>query len=357
MRHEWTRREFLGSIAAAATAPHPQDPPRRLGLKLGFDNFSIRALGWKAPRLIEYAAELRLDTILLSDLDVYESHDDAYLRDLRRKAADLGIEIQVGTGCICPSSGMWNPKWGTPEEHLALTLRIAKALGSTVARCFLGRGEDRRTEGGIRRHIENTVRVLKAVRTRALDAGVKIAIENHAGDMQAWEVAALIEEAGPDYVGATLDSGNATWALEDPRENLEILGRYAVSTGIRDSAVWESPQGAFVQWTAIGEGQVDWKDYFRRFSELCPKTPVQLEIISGFAREFPYLRDDFWTAWPEARAREFAKFVRMAKQGTPREPFRVPAGQDRREAERAYQKAELEKSIRTCKEILGLGLK
>lgn len=357
MRSGWTRREFLGSVAAAAAATRPQDPPARLGLKLGFDNFSIRALGWKAPRLLEYAAELRLDTILLSDLDVYESHDDAYLRDLRRKAADLGIEIQVGTGCICPSSGMWNPKWGSPEEHLALTIRIAQALGSTVARCFLGRGEDRKTEGGIRRHMENTVRVFKAVRTRALDAGVKIAIENHAGDMQAREVVALIEEAGADYVGATLDSGNATWALEDPRDNLEILGRYAVSTGIRDSAVWESPQGAFVQWTAMGEGQVDWKDYFRRFAGLCPKTPVQLEIISGFAREYPYLRDDFWAAWPEARASDFAKFVRMAKRGTPREPFRVPPGQDRREAERAYQKSELEKSVRYCKEILGLGLK
>ena len=32
-------------------------------LKLGFDNYAIRALDWKAPRLIEYAASLNLDTI------------------------------------------------------------------------------------------------------------------------------------------------------------------------------------------------------------------------------------------------------------------------------------------------------
>ena len=42
-------------------------------LKLGFDNFSIRAFGWKAPQLIEYAAGLEVDTLLLSDLEVYES--------------------------------------------------------------------------------------------------------------------------------------------------------------------------------------------------------------------------------------------------------------------------------------------
>ena len=35
-----------------------------------------------------------------------------------------------------------------------------------------------------------------------MDAGLKIAIENHAGDMQARELKMLIEEAGKDFVGA-----------------------------------------------------------------------------------------------------------------------------------------------------------
>jgi hypothetical protein len=49
----------------------------RLRLKLGFDNYSIRALGWKAPRLLDYAASLGVDTVLFSDLDVYENFSDA----------------------------------------------------------------------------------------------------------------------------------------------------------------------------------------------------------------------------------------------------------------------------------------
>ena len=40
--------------------------------KLGFDNFSVRAFNWKAPQLLEYAASLDVDTLLLSDLDVYD---------------------------------------------------------------------------------------------------------------------------------------------------------------------------------------------------------------------------------------------------------------------------------------------
>ena len=68
------------------------------------------------------------------------------------------------------------------------------------------------------------MKVLKSCRSRALDAGVKVAVENHAGDMQARELVTLIEAAGKDFVGAVVDSGNATWTLEEPLGNLEILG-------------------------------------------------------------------------------------------------------------------------------------
>ena len=74
-------------------------------LKLGFDNYSIKAFGWKAPQLLEYAASLKLDTVLFSDLDVYESLSDSYLRGIKAKADGLKIEIQAGTGGICQASG------------------------------------------------------------------------------------------------------------------------------------------------------------------------------------------------------------------------------------------------------------
>src|SRR5207244_6789028 len=112
-------------------------------LKLGFDNYSVRALGWKAPQLLDYAASLRLDTILFSDLDVFESLSDAYLQEIKAKADDLGLEIQAGTGGIYKSSSFWNGKWGAPEALLRTTLRVAKILKSPVARCYLGWVGDR----------------------------------------------------------------------------------------------------------------------------------------------------------------------------------------------------------------------
>ena len=195
------------------------------------------------------------------------------------------------------------------------------------------------------------MKVCKALKSRAQDAGVKIAVENHAGDMQARELVQLIEAAGRDFVGANMDSGNAVWTLENPMSNLEILGPYALTTSLRDSAIWESPKGATVQWTAMGDGLVDWKAYFKRFAELCPNVPVHIETISGFNREFLYLQEDFWSTFPKMRAADFTRFLALAKQGKPREPWKAPEGMPRNEAEQEYQKAEIEKSIRYCRDL------
>ncbi|HEY0076036.1 MAG TPA: sugar phosphate isomerase/epimerase [Abditibacteriaceae bacterium] len=318
-------------------------------IPLGFDNFSIRALGWKASQLLDYAGAQKCDTVLFSDLNVYENHNENYLRDLKKKADDLGLKIHAGTGSICPTSKTYDAKWGDAITHLSLTIRVAKALGSPVARCYLGNAADRLSEGGIRARMHDVAEVCRAVLPLALDSGVKIAIENHAGDMQARELVQLIESIGPDFVGATLDSGNATWALEDPARNLELLGPYAVSTGIRDSMVWQDKENIVVQWTAMGEGQVDWKAYFDRFATLCPGVPVQLEIISGFARPFELGKSDFWAPYEDVRAHDFAGLMRLARSGKPLQPGKA------NDAE--YQKAELERSLRYCREELGLGLK
>jgi sugar phosphate isomerase/epimerase len=326
-------------------------------LKLGFDNYSIRALGWKAPRLLDYAASLKLDAILLSDPDVFERQDERHLKEVKRRADDAGLEIHSGMLSVCPSSVLFDPRRGTAEQQLKQTIRIAAALGSPVARCVLGKVDDRRSKGGIEARIVETVKVLKRVRGIAVDCGVQVAVENHAGDMQAAELATLIEAAGADFVGATMDSGNATWALEDPLDNLEVLGPYALTTGIRDSALWPTRDGAMLQWTAMGEGVVDWKRYFRRFAELCPNTPVQLEIISGRPIPIPYFENDFWEAYPNVRPREFARFLKLGRDGAPRRPFRVASGATGKHAEGRYQKEQLERSVRFCREGLGLGLK
>lgn len=355
------RRAFTATISAAALGTQlfaqekAADKPK---IKLGIDNFAVRAMGWKAPALIDYAATLRVDSLFITDLDAFEKLDDArYLADLKSRAADKGLQIQVGTWSICPSSNAFKKNWGSAEDHLQQAIAVAKGVGSPVLRVVLGNGQDRLSPGGIEARIEDTVKVLKSCKSASVDAGVKIAMENHAGDMQAWELVELIESAGKDFVGANMDSGNAVWTLEDPLASLETLAPYVLTTSLRDSAIWESENGATVQWTAMGDGTTDLKTYFQRFAELCPHAPVHIETISGFNRELPYLKSDFWKAFPKAKAADFARFVALAKKGKPRETWSPPAGADRKLAEQDYQKSEVERSIAYCREKLGLGVR
>ena len=345
---------LAGSVSAQAPLPTPAATSK---VPLGFDNFSIRALGWKADAVLDYAASQKVDCILLSDLDVYDSHEEGYLKDLGKKSRDLGITLYAGTGGICPSAHRFSNKWGTADEHMALSLRVAQALGSPVLRCYQGFAEDRKSPGGIPARQQDTIKVCQAAKSRAVDAGVKIAIENHAGDMQSWELQELVEACGKDFVGVTIDPGNATWTLEDPRVNLEVLAPYVLCSGMRDSMIWDDENGVQVQWTAMGDGLVDMRAYARRYAELCPGAPFVLEIISGFAKAFPWRKPEFWAAYDRVRPAEFARFLNLSKVGKAIPAWQPAPGEDRKKAEPAYQKAELERSLAYCRTTLGMGLR
>ena len=81
------RRTFIKAVAATSAgltlancAPAADEPKPTRKTRLGFDNFSLRALKWNASQLIDYAASLKLDSLFLTDLDVYENFQESYLQ-------------------------------------------------------------------------------------------------------------------------------------------------------------------------------------------------------------------------------------------------------------------------------------
>lgn len=351
-----SRRGFVGTAAAvvASTALHAPlsslAQPASPKIKLGIDNFAVRALKLKGRDIVDYAASLNVDTLFITDLPSLGSLKESDAGELRRYATDKGVEILLGSWSICPTSKTFRKDWGTAEEHLALGLKLSKALGSPVFRVVLGAREDRRTPGGIEARIADTVKVLQSQKALASDLGVKVAVENHAGDMAADELISLIEAGGKEWVGANMDSGNAAWTLENPLDSLEKLAPYALTTSLRDSAIWESEKGCKVQWTAMGDGGVvDLKRYFERYAKLCPHVAVNIETIGGFAIELPYLDPGFWEAWPKKSAADFASFLALARRG------KAMAQYDGNDPQK--QRDELERSIKYCRETLGLGVK
>jgi sugar phosphate isomerase/epimerase len=354
-----SRRQFLAALSgAAASCIGPRSALSAAAatqpIALGIDNFAVRAMGWKADELVQYAAKLQLDTLFLSDLDCLPSFDAAQLAELKSQADTAGLKLYLGSWSICPTSVRFKPKWGTAEEHLRLGIRVAKALGSPVFRVILGAADDRKTPGGIRARMEDSIQVLKACRPVALESGVKIAVENHAGDLHSWELKELVEKAGPEFVGVNIDSGNAAWTLEDPLDVLERLGPYTICSSLRDDMIWETPEGAAIQWTAIGDGLVNWPRYLERWRALCPDVPFQIETISGFSRVFAYKTESFWEHY-DRRPEALAKFEALSKKGRPLSPFQATPGVEKKIAEQNFQKEEVERSIKYCREVLGLG--
>jgi sugar phosphate isomerase/epimerase len=230
----------------------------------------------------------------------------------------LKLDVEIGMRSICPTSSAFDKAAGSAEEQIYRMVDAAKVVRSPIVRCFLGTQTDRRTD--IDKHIDETIKVLKNARSRIVDAGVKIAIENHAGDMQARELKRLVEGAGPDFVGVCIDSGNAVWTIEDPHLTLETLAPYVLTSHMRDSYVFNSPQGTAVQWSRMGDGNIGMEDYIRKFVQQCPGKPVSLEVIvSNSPRVFNYRDPQAWEIFKTTPAWEFARFLALCDKGVPRE--------------------------------------
>jgi len=137
-------------------------------------------------------------------------------------------------------------------------------------------------------------------------------------DLLARELRELIEEAGRDFVGACLDTGNPAYGGEDPVVSAEVLAPYAVTSHVRDTRIWATEQGAMAQWVPLGEGNVDLQRIVRLLAEHAPDAPIDLEIITGGQPvAIPYLEpeSDYWRQYPTMLARDFARFITVASQG------------------------------------------
>lgn len=319
-------------------------------VKLGIDLFSLRSQNWTPFQLLDYCAERQAKVVHFSEVRFIGSLDAENLRRVRRHAGQLGIEVEIGMRSICPTSKMFDASAGTAEEQLSRMIEAAVVVGSKIVRAVLGSADDRRL-GPIERHMESIVRVLRNTRSRAIDANVRIAIENHAGDMQARELKTVIEEAGPDFVGACVDSGNPLWTLEDPHLTLETLSPYVLTSHLRDSAVWLVPEGAAVAWVRMGEGNVNIDEYVRRYAALCPGRALSLESIVTGPRVFAYRDPKFWDAYRTVPAWEFERFTAIAERGKPRAAGPRPPDP---ESARKQEREDLDASLQYTRKLLGL---
>ncbi len=166
------RRAFVTSALAAPLAVQASLAQPRLGVDL----FSLRSQGWSPFQHLDYCAKFGAKVVHFSEIRFLGSLEDAHVRKVGDHAARC-IELEIGMRSVCHTSSAFDAKAGTAEEQLTRVIGAAKIAQSKIVRAFLGTGNDRKpspaTTGKepIEAHIENTVKVLRSVRSRAQDAG------------------------------------------------------------------------------------------------------------------------------------------------------------------------------------------
>ena len=328
-----------------------------LKIPLGLCNHSLRSMRLNTRQIIEFAIEHKLDSVLLNTFQPFESLESSHMAELSKLAKSNDVSIYIGIGSISEKSTVFSDKFGNAEELLMEGIRVASAVGSPVVGCRIGSFEDRYSDGGIEAHIEAVVKLMKSFRSRALDAGIKFALENHMGDLRSKELLALINETGTDICGALFDPANAVWAMEDPMDALNILGSNIVCTSVRDVMVWETNEGAVFQGMAIGEGLLDYRQYSKTMAELCPGVPLHVETISNSAREVPFLKPEFWKGFPKLLAADIIDFLRLVRKGNPQEILYPPAGMNKKDFDIKQQQTELMSSYNYLRKYCNAGLK
>ena len=224
------RRTFL-AIAGAAAARSSATAQQAV-VELGAIQGSVSQMKWTPVEFLDYLSKTGLQHAMIS-LPREVLLDESELKQIREYADVSPFSDPRAWLDVSKFARSFNASLGTVEEQLAPALECVTDLRRTID--ALRAGQRDRTPRN-RRHIENMLgRPRHAVRIQ--DSGVKLAMENHGGDLQAREMKALVEAAGRDIVGVCLDSGNPVWMLEDPHMTLEMLGpmRRRPTSGIAPS--------------------------------------------------------------------------------------------------------------------------
>ena len=329
---------------------------------LGYNTYSIRALKWNDLPLIDYATSLKLDAIFLQDSIDPGTNDPAHWKDVKDAAKRHGLWLGTGGGAVLPRSDD-SAEFDRSVKALRDSVKRAVGMGSPLVRMLLAGDRDHLPLGPVEKHIATMIKVLRVVRTEAMDAGVKFAVENHK-ELLCWQTRQVIDGAGKEFVGSYLDTGNPVFVMEDPMQTVETLGPVAVMLHLRDSVVYETRGGIAVQWVPLGEGVVDFKAILAKAREICPPIAVFNKPITGRPPAVqPVWDKEFMKKFADVRAADFARFLALAKKGGPYErhmviedvPGKTP---ESLAAALTYQQKEhMERGVDYCKKALDLGVR
>jgi sugar phosphate isomerase/epimerase len=219
---------------------------RRTGLSSYAYRWSCAAAGEGAlldpGSFLARAARFGLEGVQLCDNLPWQELPAAALRDLRAAAADRGLFIETGARSTDPG-------------RLTAALEASARLGSPLLR-VVTEIDRSRPAAGIAAQLERISAELRAVLGRARDAGIRIALENHA-TLSSPDLLRILTAVDDELLGVCLDTMNSVLHLERPLETARALAPYIFSVHLKDFRVEKHPEELRVCGVPLGQGLVD----------------------------------------------------------------------------------------------------
>ena len=256
------------------TPPFQPAPFCNPNLKLGLFSYSYRMTfgshDFKPSHpinlfdYIRHAAELGFEGVQI-DTTHLTSRDPVYLSEVHSAAAERGLFVEYGSTLV-------------EAQHTAAELRVAKALGASLMRTYMGFSRFDKS-ANVPQETTQTVTVLRELAPLAADLGLRIALENHC-DATVGELRQVIERVDSPSVGVCVDLGNFMIHLENPVEAVTHLAPYIFNTHFKDYNMEMMNWGFKSYGVALGEGVIDLPSVLAVLVEQSGLDRIMLEIVS-----------------------------------------------------------------------------
>jgi len=279
-------------------------------------------------RVLDRVAELGFDGVFFrSILDLDPRLDAHHLRDLRTRADDHGLYLELGLGKVNPFNTPETPEiraLGGGDYRLGMEkmIRAARAIGCTELWADTANSQqpawglhaiDRfRTDVTWADQLQATERFLGMLAPVLREQGCRVDLETHE-EITTHEAVALIRAVGPDVLGVTLDLANVVVRGEDPLAAAQRVAPYVHLTHMRDVILYFVPEGLERQIRPCGEGVIDWQVVLALLAQHNADLNLTVENVAGRDRSCIHIHDPRWQAsHPDLSLEEVQTLLRHA---------------------------------------------
>lgn len=232
---------------------------------------------WDELVLLNKATELKVECLQIADNLPLHTMGEARLLNLKQKAIDAGIELEVGAR-------------GMTSDMLHRYIEIARKLDSSILR-FVIDGPDYRPSVG------EVTGIIKAAVPELEKHGIRLAIENH-DRLLAREFLNIVQGSQSEHVGICLDSVNSMGAGEGIETITTMLAPYTFNLHIKEFIVERHPHmmGFSIEGRPVGQGQLPLAWMLEQLHPRCQSaileswTPPEESIEKTMAKEADWAR-------------------------------------------------------------------